>query len=106
MQYKNIKTGAVINSACKIAGKNWIEVVTDSVEQEKEQEQQEEKPVDEKQEEKSVEQKQEQQEEKTGNADFDAITKKQIMQELDAFGIKYDPRNKKQELFDLMMQGK
>ena len=101
MQYKNIKTGAVINSACKIAGKNWTEVTIELVMQEPD-------TVVEKQEEKPVEQKQAEipKEEKTGNTDFDEITKKQIMQELDAFGIKYDPRAKKQELYDLMMQGK
>ncbi len=39
--------------------------------------------------------------------DFDGITRPQIMQELDAFGIEYDKRANKQTLYDLMMsQGK
>lgn len=37
---------------------------------------------------------------------IDGITVKQIKQELDAFGIKYDPRMKKQELYELMLNGK
>lgn len=37
---------------------------------------------------------------------IDGVTVKQIKQELDAFGIAYDPRAKKKELYDLMMQGK
>ena len=37
---------------------------------------------------------------------IDGITVKQIKQELDAFGIKYDPRLKKQELYELMLNGK
>ena len=41
------------------------------------------------------------------NADgIDGITVKEIKQELDAFGIKYDPRMKKQELYELMLNGK
>lgn len=45
-------------------------------------------------------------EQKTGNADFDSMTKAQITQELDAFGIEYNARANKKELYDLMMQGK
>ncbi|GGN54860.1 hypothetical protein [Oceanobacillus indicireducens] len=26
MRYKNIKTGAIVDSSCKIVGKNWVEV--------------------------------------------------------------------------------
>ena len=37
---------------------------------------------------------------------IDGITVKEIKQELDAFGIKYDPRMKKQELYELMLNGK
>lgn len=38
---------------------------------------------------------------------YDEVTKAQIMQELDAFGVEYDKRANKQVLYDLMMeQGK
>lgn len=38
--------------------------------------------------------------------DLKDITIKDIKQELDALGIEYDPKAKKQELYELMMQGK
>ena len=34
------------------------------------------------------------------------ITKKQIIQELEAFGIEHDKRASKQELYELMLNGK
>lgn len=37
---------------------------------------------------------------------MDDLTKADIMQELDAFGIKYDKRQTKAELYALMMNGK
>lgn len=40
---------------------------------------------------------------KTGDDEFDSITVNEIKQELDAQGIKYNPKAKKQELYDLMM---
>ena len=46
-------------------------------------------------------------EESNVDGNYDWITKDQIMQELDAFGIRYDKRANKQVLYDLMMeQGK
>lgn len=33
------------------------------------------------------------------------VTKKEIMQELDALGVKYDKKASKKELYDLMMKG-
>ena len=96
MKYKNKKTGFIIETTSELLG-DWvlydpahakkIEPVEDLIEPAL--------PADTK----TVE-------EQTGNADFDSITKAQVMQELDAFGIEYDKRANKQALYDLMMQGK
>jgi arginyl-tRNA synthetase len=92
MEYKNTKTGAVINSSCFVSGGDWVpydsrlkqEAVTSN----------------------ELPEIQEQPEEKETQNDeaFDKITRDQIMQELDAFGVKYDKRANKQTLYDLMMQ--
>lgn len=37
--------------------------------------------------------------------DLETVTKKEIMQELDALGVKYDKKAPKKELYDLMMKG-
>lgn len=37
--------------------------------------------------------------------DLEAVTKKEIMQELDALGVKYDKKATKKDLYDLMMKG-
>ncbi len=34
MMYRNIKTGAKINSSCAISGKDWIEVKPEIIEKE------------------------------------------------------------------------
>lgn len=97
MKYKNTKTGVVIDTPCIVSGGNWIPFLKNSVlESER---QIVEKPVE-------VQEpvKRESEENKT---DFDEITRSQIMQELDAFGVEYDKRANKQTLYDLMMsQGK
>lgn len=104
MRYKNTKTGAVIDSSFVISGDDWArvekpkepikqeipQVIDEEHQQEHQQEQQD-----------QVEQ--EGIESKTGDENFDSITVPQIKQELDAFGIEYNPRAKKQELYDLMM---
>ncbi len=94
-RYKNVKTGAIVYSPFKIVGKYWVEVteaevvetVNDQVLETVEENEQETT-----------------QEEKTD--DIDGVTKKEIMQELDAMGIEYNPRATKKELYDLMMQGR
>lgn len=109
MRYKNTKTGAVIDSSFVISGDDWARVekpkeptkqeMTKVIDEEHQQEQQEEQQE-------QVEQEQVEQEaieSKTGDENFDSITVPQIKQELDAFGIEYNPRAKKQELYDLMM---
>lgn len=99
-KYKHIKTGAIIYSPFKIVGKNWVEVTENEVTENEVVE-----TVDEKAPETVEENEQETaQEEKDDN--IDGITKKEIMQELDAMGIKYNSRATKKELYDLMMQGR
>lgn len=96
MNYKNIKTGFLLNTTCKIAGDNWVEVNSRQENQVKPQGQ---KAV--------VEEKAAPAKlpfGKTGDDEFDSITVKEIKQELDAQGIEYDPKAKKQELYDLMME--
>ncbi|MEX5279500.1 hypothetical protein RO490_07670 [Lactococcus petauri] len=103
MQYKNKKTGVVIDTPCIINGGDWVPHVEKTkkvVEVEEVQKEQEDtKPVEQ-------EVVVEEPEEITDNVP-EEITKAQIMQELDAFGVKYNPRDKKQVLYDLMIaQGK
>nr|DAM07016.1 MAG TPA: dimeris T4 recombination endonuclease VII [Caudoviricetes sp.] len=100
MEYKNKKTGRVINTPFVISGGDWIpynqEPEIKQLEENNEIHQQEEVP-----------QKNKVADEKTDNPALDDITKADIMQELDAFGVKYDKRANKQVLYDLMMeQGK
>jgi len=97
MKYKNTKTGAIIDSPCIISGGDWIkysEETKEIVEVEEEIEEVEET------EEEEIE---EVEEEIEG---MEGITVKEIKQELDAFRIKYNPRAKKQELYDLMIKGR
>lgn len=95
MKYKNTKTGAVINTICKISGTNWVKLEKNAKI------------------EKQVVKVAPQAETKVsppsteGDEEMDGITVKEIKQELDAFGVEYDPKAKKRELYDLMMsQGK
>lgn len=93
MEYRNKKTGFSFFSNCKISGQDWkIATDKDAAENKVQQESQ---PV-----------------EQTSNAieetpvepdDLAGITVSEIKQELDAMGIEYNPRSKKQELYDLMM---
>lgn len=99
MKYKNTKTGAIIDSPFKISGGDWVEL------------KKEDKPKAKKVEEVKKESKKEEIEEveKTDEIEDggpDGIKKKEIMQELDAFGVEYNPRSKKQELYDLMIQSR
>ena len=105
-KYRNTKTGATIRSSSRIRGKNWIEV-TDEVETEVEEKVKEE--VKEVVEKKTIQEK-EQIDDIDGEEkqidDIDGVTKKEIMQELDAMGIEYNSRATKKELYNLMMQGR
>ena len=89
MRYFNTLTKATIDTEFKISGGDWVledeleKVVVDT--------------VDDKQ--KEVERVSE---ETTGDEKYDSVTKAQIMQELDAFGIEYDKKATKRALHDLM----
>lgn len=79
MKYKNIKTGAVIDSSSAICGENWVPVIEEKKIVE---------PVIE-----IVE---------NPVKTIDELTKKEIMAELDSRGIEYNPRANKAELYNLM----
>lgn len=82
-EYINTKTGARISSPDVLYGENWKKVG----EEVKEEVEKVEKEIKEEKEEKSS----------------DEITKREIMAELDALGIEYNPKAKKDELYKLMM---
>ena len=89
MRYFNTLTKATIDTEFKISGGDWVledelkKVVVDTVDDNQ----------------KEVEQVSE---ETTGDEKYDSVTKVQIMQELDAFGIEYDKKATKRVLYDLM----
>ena len=89
MRYFNTLTKATIDTDFKISGGDWVldgelkKVVVDTVDDNQ----------------KEVEQVSE---ETTGDGKYDSVTKAQIMQELDAFGIEYDKKATKRALHDLM----
>jgi len=88
MKYKNSKTGVIIDVSSNINGGDW-ESLTGSKKKAKQTIPVKKEPVKEPE-----------------TKDLPGITKAQIMQELDAFGVKYDPTAKKDVLYDLMMKGK
>lgn len=83
MRYFNKKTGAILDSPSKIYGGNWVEYDKKDEAQEESTEKVEAKnPVEE------------------SSTD---LTKDEIMNELDALGIDYDKKAKKEDLIKLMM---
>lgn len=90
MEYKNTVTGVVISTPCVISGGDWVPFNREFAKEKIEIISTDTQEI-------------EQVEEKTDSVP-DGITKKQIMQELDAFGAKYNKQSSKQELYDLMMQ--
>ena len=98
MRYFNTLTKATIDTDFKISGGDWVlkneskdAVVDIQVNDADSQKVEQEQVV----------------EESNVDGDYDGITKAQIMQELDAFGVEYDKHANKQVLYDLMMeQGK
>lgn len=98
MRYRNTKTGVIISSPCSVSGGDWVaEETTIAIEVNVE-----EIPVVLE----NKELKEPKELEVNLDEDIDGITVKEIKQELDAFGIKYNPRAKKQELYDLMIKGR
>lgn len=97
MRYRNTRTGVTIDVASVIAGKNWVPVA--EIEKQAPPLEIEEEQIFDSEDYQEMEEK----EEVETNTGFDKITRAQIMQELDAFGIEYDPKMKKQDLYNLMM---
>jgi hypothetical protein len=98
MRYFNTLTKATIDTDFKISGGDWVleneskEAVVDIQANDADSKKAEQEQVV---------------EESNVDGNYDWITKDKIMQELDAFGIRYDKRANKQVLYDLMMeQGK
>lgn len=98
MRYFNTLTKATIDTDFKISGGDWVleneskEAVVDIQANDADSKKTEQEQVV---------------EESNVDGNYDGITKDQIMQELDAFGVRYDKRANKQVLYDLMMeQGK
>ncbi|MGX6962432.1 hypothetical protein [Vagococcus xieshaowenii] len=103
MKYRNLKTGATFSSSCVVSGGDWVEVTNEV----KIPEITKEEVIEVPQEVEEVPQEvAEEVEEATDDEAYNAINIKQIKQELDAFGVEYNPRAKKKELYDLMMKGK
>ena len=100
MEYKNIKTGVTIDVLSKISGKNWLPVDTgiNGGEQNPNNE------VNNKDDDDEENAKENAEESHNAKGDLGSVTKEQIMQELDANGVKYDSNAKKQVLYDLMME--
>lgn len=92
MRYRNTKTGAVIDSPCTISGGDWVVYDENEV-------------IQDKQDENKKDDNEENQEQEESD-EVAELSKKEIMQELDALGIKYNPKANKQELYDLMMKGR
>lgn len=90
MKYKNTRTGVVIDTRCVVRGGEWVSLENLEVTNNQE--------IPEAPQEEIVEEKDEVIE------GLESITKKQIMQELDAFGVEYDSKSNKQTLYDLMIQ--
>ncbi|MDT2704797.1 hypothetical protein [Enterococcus dispar] len=98
MEYRNKKTGFSFFSKCKISGEEWEVVENNKTVQ------QDMNPAEQTEKNEDTEISTEVPEDTpTGNTDIDDINRKDIMQELDAMGIQYNSRAKKQELYDLMM---
>lgn len=96
VRYFHKKTGVAIDTDCNLSG-DWI-LKNDVTQEEK---------GDKVEKIQEVEEPKQEPETVSSGTDFDGITRPQIMQELDAFGIEYDKRANKQTLYDLMMsQGK
>ena len=91
MRYLNTLTKATFDTDFNFSGENWVledDAKKKALENDKV----------------GIEENQAEQvsEETTGDETYDSITKDQIMQELDAFGVEYDKKATKRVLYDLM----
>lgn len=80
MKYINTKTGAVIDSSCLIYGGDWVEYGKQEPKKEVIKEVK-----------------------KTVEETSTDLTKEEVMNELDALGIEYNKKAKKEDLIKLMM---
>lgn len=87
--YRNIKTGAVIDSPYNLTGANWVLESEFKKEEVKEVKKEVPKPVKKK-------------ESKLVDKKVGEITKAEIIQELEAFGIEYNKNMTKKELIELL----
>lgn len=104
-RYKNTKTGAVISSSCKVSGGDWVLCDKEPLKEENRIEEVESVKKEEVSAKESVKEQKKVKEAKKdeSNESSDGVTKKQIMQELDAMGIKYDKNDRKDVLYKLMI---
>lgn len=101
MEYKNMKTGATCSSPCVVRGGDWV------LAEERQLKTTEPEVFSQHEDIKQVGTEKDISTSAAENTeDFGGITRVQIMQELDAFGIEYDKKANKKVLYDLMMQGK
>lgn len=109
MKYQNTKTGVTFSSPCVVSGGDWV-LMTDTSKKEdapKKPNEEDVKTSANEAETPATDQKKQADEKEEQVDGLEGITKKQIMQELDAFGIEYNASSKKAELYELMMsQGK
>lgn len=101
MEYKNMKTGATFSSPCVISGGDWILAEEESLTTIEPQTGSQYEDIKQVETEKNISASTAE-----NSEEFGGITRVQIMQELDAFGIEYDKKANKKVLYDLMMQGK
>lgn len=101
MEYKNMKTGATFSSPCVISGGDWILAEEESLTTIEPQTGSQYEDIKQVETEKNISASTAE-----NSEEFDGITRVQIIQELDAFGIEYDKKANKKVLYDLMMQGK
>ena len=90
MLYKNTRTGAVLDSPYKISGGDWVPAEDAGKEAKNE-----ETPKKEEIKEEPV---------KDDGLD-DGLTKEEIINELEALGIEFDKKAKKEDLYKLLMEG-
>jgi len=100
MKYINKKTGAIIDSNSKLAGKWEVYEPSKYPVNEEKTEAVIEKPVKEELE-KIVEKPS-----TINDGEFDNVTVADIKKELDAFGVEYNNKARKQELWDLMLESR
>ena len=103
VKYISRKTGAIIETECQLLG-DWVKFEDRANDEEKVSSDVPDKVTDTPDVKQIVEVIVEEIDDRADG--IDGITVKEIKQELDAFGIKYDPRMKKQELYELMLNGK